>query len=277
MSIRFTFALLAVLCVGPMVRCQPTLPAQDEVAKLIARLAAAEFRARDQAGRELMKSGGAVLPALRQAVTPNVDLETRRRIENLIERIENDLLAAETKNWQTLDAPPYVKDRLVKIMTRNPSMTDAKCVAAAYLVAANRRPTELEAAQALQELKHCNYRLASVLRIIRPFVRGNGASADLVYSYAQVDKALENPHAFTEYGHNILQEAIKRFGTALSKGARTDQDLADLLYLLVLSRYPNSAETSRITTTLANDADRASSTSFLVRAVQKSAEFKEIR
>jgi len=114
MALRFEIALLAILGVAPIVRCQPALPAEDGVAKLIARLGAADFRVREQANRELTKLGGKVLPALRQAVATNVALDTRRRIEILMKQIENNLLAAETKNWQTLDAPPYVKDRLIK-------------------------------------------------------------------------------------------------------------------------------------------------------------------
>jgi len=156
-------------------------------------------------------------------------------------------------------------------------MTDAKCVAALYLVAANRRPSEQEASQALTEFKSCDYRLVSVLRIAHPLVRGNGASTDLVLSYAQVDKALENPNAITKFGENILEEAIKRFATALNKNARTDADLADLLYLFILSRHPDSAEVSLIASTLNNIENRVKFTSIFVRTLQNSEEFKRNR
>jgi TolB protein len=76
---------------------QPEQPAPDEVAKLIGRLDSEDFRTRQEASVQLEKLGAAVLPALRKARKTDVELEAKRRIEQVIGQIEAGLTQKEAR------------------------------------------------------------------------------------------------------------------------------------------------------------------------------------
>src|SRR5262245_21579008 len=80
-------ALLGGAVVGAGRTAPAEQPSDEAVAKLIARLGANEFRAREQATHELVKLGESVLLALRQAATAKTELEVKRRIELVVIRI----------------------------------------------------------------------------------------------------------------------------------------------------------------------------------------------
>ena len=66
----------------------PGGPSDEAVAKLVARLGAADFRERQQASEHLVKLGEPILPALRKAAATKIDLEVKRRVELVMSRIE---------------------------------------------------------------------------------------------------------------------------------------------------------------------------------------------
>jgi hypothetical protein len=88
LKIRVVAFGIALLCVGvPAHADDPT------TRKLIEQLASSDFKAREAAAKSLEAEGEAVLPALRQA-HPSGDPEVRRRLTQLIARLERDFLLA---------------------------------------------------------------------------------------------------------------------------------------------------------------------------------------
>src|SRR6478752_7186666 len=63
---------------------------QDAPADLVKKLSSGSYQERERAGQMLVKLGKASLPALNDA-SEHADLETRRRVVVLIERIEDNL------------------------------------------------------------------------------------------------------------------------------------------------------------------------------------------
>ena len=64
--------------------------------QLIADLDSAQFAVREEASRELEKLGEPVEPALRQALRSRPTLETRRRLERLLEKLDAPVPPVET-------------------------------------------------------------------------------------------------------------------------------------------------------------------------------------
>jgi hypothetical protein len=62
----------------------------DRVTRLLADLDSNEFSARDQAGRELERLGESAEPALRTALQQQLSPEVRRRVGQLLEKLESN-------------------------------------------------------------------------------------------------------------------------------------------------------------------------------------------
>jgi hypothetical protein len=68
---------------------------RQRIDKLIADLDSKQFEARERATAELKKLGGLVEPALRKAVVSRPPLEVRRRVEELLDRLDHRILTSE--------------------------------------------------------------------------------------------------------------------------------------------------------------------------------------
>jgi hypothetical protein len=68
--------------------------ANERLRRLIADLDSDTFAVRDKATKELAKIGEGAAPALRAALKDKPSLETRKRLEELIQRIERKTLSA---------------------------------------------------------------------------------------------------------------------------------------------------------------------------------------
>jgi hypothetical protein len=275
MPTRFAPALLVVLGNAALTVGQPAQPNDDAVAKLIAQLGAADFRTREQASNKLTKLGDAVLPALRKAAATNITLETKRRIENIVARIEDDLLEAEEKNWQDLDAPRRdIKDRLIRIVNRRPALDNAQIAEALYLLTSNRRPTYTENAEAQRRFKERNLRLVPVLQLGRALVQGHEFNADLAAANSRVLKAHED-FAATDLQLNgpETQTVIGAVAASLNRAAKTDEHFCDLAFLLMISRFPDKNQSTSVVAHLKNMKDRKSATENIIWALINTKEF----
>jgi hypothetical protein len=75
---------------GPAAVIDPAL--QSQVRALVAGLGAADFRARETAGRELLALGDRALPALKLLLRSVEDPEAQRRLEAIVRRLDSDRL-----------------------------------------------------------------------------------------------------------------------------------------------------------------------------------------
>jgi RNA polymerase sigma factor (sigma-70 family) len=86
-------------------RLQPATPADPQrVARLIGDLNSDRFAVRRQGTAELEKLGDAAEPALRQTLTTSLTLEMRQRIEQLLEKITQSILAPAPERLRTIRA-----------------------------------------------------------------------------------------------------------------------------------------------------------------------------
>jgi hypothetical protein len=224
---------------------QPERPAPDEVAKLIGRLDSEDFRTRQEASVKLEKLGAAVLPALRKARKTDVELEAKRRIEQVIGRIEAGLLQAEENLWKDFDAPQRgVKDWLNKILARTPTMSDRQITTTIYLITVGRSPTGPELADAEKQLAEGSVRGASILRLARARLQGKEFNAALAGAHERLIKARRELAIETDIGKlrrlnsAEFQTLRDEVAAATAKAAKTDEDLVDLALLLTVSRFP---------------------------------------
>src|SRR5262245_47318051 len=200
----------------------------EAVAKLIAQLGAAEFRVREQASKELERLGTSVLPALRKAVTSDVELDVKRRLEQIVVRIENAVLHAEEKQWQDLDAPRRgIKDRLMKIFTRTPPLPDEQAVSAIFLLTLGRPPTGDARAQSEKQLRQNNSRVVSVLQLARPLVQSKLFNAEIAAANARILKAQKDLAAEDGLAKQLARlnddeflKLMREVATSLNKAAR---------------------------------------------------------
>jgi hypothetical protein len=246
-SVAISFGLVALMGVsaGQTDRADP-----KSVAKLIAQLGAKEFRARDQASKGLEKLGKPVLPILRKAVAANVELEAKRRIEQVMIRIENALLETEEKSWQGLDAPRRgIKERLVRILRRTPGLSDQQVVSAIYLLVGGRSPNAEEASRAQKQLKESDSRFIPAFQIARSLVQSKEFKSEVAEANVRILKVERDLAAETEISKRLqllngkeIQELTEEVAASLTKAAKTNQQVVELVFLLVLSRFPNKME-----------------------------------
>jgi hypothetical protein len=228
-------------------------PLPETVPNLIAQLGASDGQGHQQASEKLEKLGGSVLPALRQAVAGSTDAEVKRRLELVVTRIENNLVKAEEKHWQDLDASRRgLKDRLVKIVGKTPTLTDPQRTSAVYLLALGRPPTDDEAKRAQKQLVETNGRAASALSLARSLVQSEEFAAEVADPNARLLKLkadLAGEKELVNRLHHLnsdeMQKLITAIAGSLNKRVKTDGPLIDLAFLLVLSRFPKADETER--------------------------------
>jgi hypothetical protein len=256
-------------------------PPPETVAKLIAQLNAATFRARQQASDQLEKLGGSVLPALRRAGTANTEVEVKRRIEVVVTRIENALFKAEEKRWQVLDASRRsIKDRLNKILARTPALSDRQVAVAVYLLTVGRPPTDEEVTRVQKQFTETNGRLASVLQLTRSLVQAKKFRSEIAAVNGRVFKAQKDLTTEKELAKKLhrlngseFQKLTNDVAASLNKVVKTDEPLVDLAFLLVLSRFPKANEAKAALAHLKKTRNRPTATSDLFWSLMNCKEF----
>jgi hypothetical protein len=227
------FLTTCILALGQTVPADQ--PASESVAKLIAQLGAKDFRVREQGSKELEKLGSAILPALRRAAKGKIELEVKRRLEGVITRIETAALKAEEKHWQKLDASRRgVKDKLVQILAKKPELKDQQLISAIYLLTMARYPTDDEATRGKKQFTESTGRLIPALGLARSLVQTKEFNADVAAVIGRIRK----------FNFNEVQKLCHEIGASLSKAAKTNEQLVDVAFLLVFSRFPEPKQSN---------------------------------
>jgi hypothetical protein len=280
--IRILNSLLVLTLICNLSSGQPEQPSPDAVAKIIGQLSSEDFQTRQEASAKLEKFGSPVLPALRKALKTDVELEVKRRLEQVIGRIEAGLVQAEEKLWKDFDAQQCgVKDRLSSILARTPTMSDRQVTAAIYLITVGRSPTEPEFEDAQKQLVEGSIRWASILRLARSLVQGkefNTALAGVNERLIEARKGLatenELAKALERLNSAEFQKLIDEVAAATAKATKTDEDLVDLAFLLTVSRFPEDEQQRKPALGYVKRApNRATATSDLFWALLNTKEF----
>ncbi|MCI0642164.1 MAG: sigma-70 family RNA polymerase sigma factor [Gemmataceae bacterium] len=99
---------------------------RNRVERLIADLDSDQFQVRDQATNELVALGENALHSLRKALAGNTSLETKRRLEALVDRLDNARLSAQTvRQIRAVEALEYIGNlearRLLEKLAKGPT------------------------------------------------------------------------------------------------------------------------------------------------------------
>jgi hypothetical protein len=195
-------------------------------------------------------------------------LEAKRRIEDVVNRIENSLLKAEEKRWEDLDAPRRgIKDRLGKILARTPDLRDQQVASAIYLLSVGRVPTDDEVARAKTQFAENVFRPATVLALARALVQGKEFNANVAGANGRVLKLQKDP-ASAE-----VQKMTSEIAASLDKAVKSDEQLIDLAFLLVLSRFPTSTQSETARAHLKKGTNRPAATENIFWALMNTKEF----
>jgi hypothetical protein len=275
--------MLAFLGSAPAGSGQPdtTSPSSETVARLLAQLSAADFRTREQASAALEKLGPPVLPALRKAVRANIELEIKRRIELVATRIENALLKSEEQRWQGLDLPRRgIKERIAKILATTPALSDLQVASAVYLITVSRPPTDEEVTQARKQFAEGHTRQLGILELTRSLVQGKEFAARVASANARVLKLQQELGADTEVARQLarlngaeLQKTIAEVSEAVAKAMKADEQVVNLAFLLVVSRFPKEREAQAVAPHLKRAQQRPAAISDLFWALINTREF----
>lgn len=280
MTCRILYSLLVLALICNLSSGQPEQPSADAVAKLIGQLNSKDFQTRLEASDKLEKLGAPVLPALRKAVKTDLVLEAKRRIEQVIGRIEAGQLQAEENLWKDFDAPQRgVKDRLIKILDRTPTLSDRQATAAIYLITVGRSPTGPELEDAQKQLAEGSVRLTSILRLARARMQGEdfkpalaGVNERLTKARKELTNENEIATALNRLNSAEFEKLINEVAAATAKAAKTDEDFVDVAFLLTLSRYPEKERKSTLGH-IQRTPNRATATSNVFWALLNSKEF----
>jgi hypothetical protein len=207
-------------------------------------LKSSDFRTREEATERLMKLGAAVLPALRKAAMEDkLEVEARRRIEAVADKIVDGILGREEKLWKELDAPRRgIKDRIVRVLAKTPALSDAQTTTAIYLLCVGRPPTEDEAAQAAKQFAAIDGRTVNILRLTRSLVNGMEYRAEVAEANERLVK-LRKDVAGEENGIRLLNgqevnQLTRQVAASLGKATKSDEHFIQVASLVMLSRFP---------------------------------------
>jgi hypothetical protein len=230
-------------------------PKNQLIVELIHRLDSQDFRTREQATEELEKFGAGALPALRRTATGKFSLEMTKRAQSLIKRIENSeaqLAEVMEKRWAALGREKHsIKIRIGKILQENPNLDDRQVVAALYLLTVARTPRGQEIAQAEERLRKGCYHSRVFFDVAWELVHSrefNGDLAGINARFLDMHKELNKGLAerLKLVNGKQVQELVREGAGKLARTARTSRELADMAFLVSLSRFPTGAESDEI-------------------------------
>jgi hypothetical protein len=271
-------AAIAVITLSTGRTIRAEQPSPDLVAKLISQLGDDSFRTRERAAADLAKLGEPILPALRKAASAKVELEVKQRIELVIQQIDRAALEAEAKLWQPLDAPKQkIKDRMEKLLSKKPSLSDDQLSSAIYLLALGRSASAKEVEEAKKQFGEGERRPAKVLAFVRSHVQSKEFNADVATASArmlEIQAGLAKKAAATNL--EIVNSSSKYAGeiaASLDKGVKGNEQLIDVAFLLTMSRFPKADEATQVITFLKKERNRATAITDIVWALMNSKEF----
>jgi hypothetical protein len=266
---------------------KPATATAEQVQRLIDQLGSRDFSARQSATAELEKLGESVLPALREVLKSQLDLETKTRVEKLIGRIELALEQADEKKWDSKEKVA-MRRRLWRLVDPyelagqpiEPQLTDGQLAQALYLLVAGRSPKQQETTHVEKQLRQAVKRRPALLALGLELVKGDSFNADVAAANLQmleyhekliganlVDalRSINSPDV-SNLTQGIAQKLLKAKGL-------TDAELNATLYLLALSRFPREEETKAAVAHLQKPGDRQKATEDICWALLNSKEF----
>jgi hypothetical protein len=238
----------AVCVIGTVTAAEPPAPAPapvtpERLQKLIAQLGDPKFKVREEATQELSRLGRAALRALKETAANTQELELRKRAERLIDEIRSRDRA---------------RDRLLAVVSRlqkgKPAPSDRQVAQAIYLLSVSRPATEAELAAVEKRLKGAKDRVDEAEEVMWPLMTGrefNDKLADLNLRLLAIKQKLSGRN-LAEMLHQLNSAEFQKTLTDLSApllaalGKRSDERVADSVFLLFLGRFPDPAQATTV-------------------------------
>jgi RNA polymerase sigma factor (sigma-70 family) len=243
-----------------------------KIKELIGMLESADFATRQRADTELEALGEAALPALREALAARPDLDVRRRLERIVERIEVTL-------WRGTGIA--VRKRLERILRLNPKLGDAELVRSVYLLTVARAPSEDETTAAVGRLKESKDRREAVMGLARALVQGREFNEDMSIASGKLLEWQARLHDQTgaavaqivllNQGKDVMRDVSGK--VAKPAAALNNPHLFEMTFLLTLSRLPKEAEVKSLDRHFGKGTDRRQAIDDLIWALVNCNEF----
>ncbi len=216
---------------------------------------------------------GPILPTLRKAVMAKNDSEVRNQIENAVK--------TEDKHWQDLDASQRgIKDRVVKLLTKTPALSDQQVASAVYLLTVGRTAIDEELQRAQKDFAEANDRPLSALRLTRGLIQGKDFNTAVAATNGRLFKIQKDLATKREPGEipilltaDEFQKLIGECAASVDKAVKADEQFVNLSYLLTMSRFPTATESNQFVAYLKQAPERASATRDIFSFLLNSKEF----
>ena len=177
----------------------------------------------------------------------------------------DEALNTEEPHWQGLDeAQRSIKDRVMKVLKKNPTMKDPQVISAVYLLSLGRTPTDEESKQAEKTLAETSNRPLGTLKLTRELVQHKAFHRSIATAHDQLSEVHRKFAAkrdagqipivlFTDEAHKLAAACA----SAIMVAGQTDEQFADLAYLVAVSRFPKADESKQAVALLKNATDHA--------------------
>ncbi|HND50970.1 MAG TPA: hypothetical protein PLV92_01185, partial [Pirellulaceae bacterium] len=194
-------------------------------------------------------------------------------------------LKAEEPHWKDLDASQKsIRDCVVKVLAKKPTLKDERLVAAVYLLCLGRTPTDEESKKAVGVFAEAKDGPLSALKLTRELVqradfhRGNAAANDRLATMSKYLAALRNgeqpPKLMTM---DDSKKIAADCAVDMQCKGQTDEQLVDVIFLLLLARFPTADEAKSFVDYLAKAADKKAAVKDLPFGLMNTQEFMSSR
>src|SRR5262249_28660193 len=131
-----------------------------------------------------------------------------------------------------------------------------------------------------RQLRQTDNRVISALRLARPLVQSQLLKAEIAAANTRTLKAQKDLTSDADLGKRLaglndsgFHKVIQEVASSLNKAAKTDERFTDLAFLVTLSRFADSKESSAVLAHLQKAKDRAVATADVLWAVMNTKEF----
>lgn len=250
---------------------EPPAPVSPErLQKLIAQLGDGKFQVRKQASEELSRHGRAAVLALKEAAANHKDPEVRKLAGALVEEIE----ARDRPRAALLIV-------LARFLEAKPAPSDRQVAVALHLLSLSRAATEAEVDAAEKRLKAAKDRNAEAEALMYALLCGrdfNARLAEVNMKVVELKQKVDGAPPAEKFGRlngeefqKGLKEIARGMRSALEK--RSDADLLDATFLVVLRRFPKAEENTSALAHLKKVDNRERFVEDLVWALMNTKEF----
>jgi hypothetical protein len=145
-----------------------------------------------------------------------------------------------------LDAPGRgIKEKLRQVLAKQPALKDEQLVSAVYLLCLARYPTAEEARREKKRFTETKSCLVPALQLARALVQEKEFNAEVAAAISRILKEQKelaaeppSPTKLLRLNNEQAQKMYEEIARLLNKAAKSDKQIVELAFLVVVSRFP---------------------------------------